>query len=282
MALERIELTAGMRANLLSLKRTSSLIDKTAARLATGLKVQSALDDPIAYFAAKGHTNRAADLSIRKDEMSEAIQTIKAANNGIESLSDMLASLKSIAQSAASAGSATEAAALETQYNDMLTQIDNLVADSFYKGKNLLNSDTLTVKFDELGDSFLDIVGFDATTTGLSLTPVAAGSWWDASVLPDGAPNTTNIDLAISAIDDGLTTLRTEAKSLSNSLSTITIRQEFTDNMIGTLEEGAANLTLADLDEEGANLLMLQTRQALAQTSLSITSQAAQGVLRLF
>jgi flagellin-like hook-associated protein FlgL len=52
--------------------------------------------------------------------------------------------------------------------------------------------------------------------------------------------------------------------------------------MINTLEDGAAKLTEADMNEEGANMLMLQTRQALGTTSLSLASQAAQSVLRLF
>jgi flagellin len=77
-------------------------------------------------------------------------------------------------------------------------------------------------------------------------------------------------------------TLRINSTELSNKLSTVTIRQDFTDKMINTLEDGAANLTNADLNEEGANLLMLQTRQSLGTTSLSMASQAAQSVLRLF
>jgi flagellin len=76
--------------------------------------------------------------------------------------------------------------------------------------------------------------------------------------------------------------VRTAAKTLSNHLSTITTRQEFTTKMINTLEDGAANLVNADLNEEGANMLMLQTRQSLGTTSLSLASQAAQSVMRLF
>jgi flagellin len=52
--------------------------------------------------------------------------------------------------------------------------------------------------------------------------------------------------------------------------------------MVNTLNTGADNLTLADMNEEGANMLMLQTRQNLGTTSLSLASQAAQAVLRLF
>ena len=78
------------------------------------------------------------------------------------------------------------------------------------------------------------------------------------------------------------TTLRTESSKLANNLSIITARQEFTQGMINILKDGAAGLTNADMNEEGANMLMLQTRQALGTTSLSLASQAAQSVLRLF
>ena len=76
--------------------------------------------------------------------------------------------------------------------------------------------------------------------------------------------------------------LRTESSKLSNNLGIITARQEFTQGMINVLRDGAAGLTNADMNEEGANMLMLQTRQALGTTSLSLASQAAQSVLRLF
>jgi len=69
---------------------------------------------------------------------------------------------------------------------------------------------------------------------------------------------------------------------MSSNLNVVTVRQDFTEKMINTLEDGAVNLTIADMNEEGANMLLLQTRQALGTTSLSLASQAAQSVLRLF
>ena len=83
MAMNNITLTSGMRANLFSLQQTQTMMETTQTRLSSGKRVNSALDDPINFFAAQGHTQRASDLAMRKDEMSEAIQTIKAANNGI-------------------------------------------------------------------------------------------------------------------------------------------------------------------------------------------------------
>ena len=78
MALGSVSLTAGMRSNLLSMQNTSALLDRTQERLSTGKKVNSALDDPVSYFAAKAHTDRASDLTVRKDGMNEGIQAIKA------------------------------------------------------------------------------------------------------------------------------------------------------------------------------------------------------------
>jgi flagellin-like hook-associated protein FlgL len=69
---------------------------------------------------------------------------------------------------------------------------------------------------------------------------------------------------------------------MSSGLSIINTRQDFVKAMVNTVTQGADNLTLADMNEEGANMLMLQTRQSLSTTALSMSAQAAQSVLRLF
>ena len=101
MALSNITLTASMRANVLALQNTQNLFNTTQTRLATGKKVNTALDNPVAYFAAKSYTDRASDLSNLKDNMNEAIQTVQAANNGISAVEDLVAQALSIANSAA-------------------------------------------------------------------------------------------------------------------------------------------------------------------------------------
>ena len=271
MAMNNITLTSGMRQNLFSLQQTQSLMETTQSRLSTGKRVNSALDDPINFFAAQGHTQRAGDLAMRKDEMSEAIQTIKAADNGISAITDMIASAKSLAQSALATNNTTERSTLSGQYNTMMTQISELRDDSGYKGTNLLDAtQSITVSFDESGDSTLAVAGQDGTG---ALNGTTATSSWASDA---------NITADIALLDTARDSLRTSSKTLSNQLSTITTRQEFTSKMINTLEDGAATLVNADLNEEGANMLMLQTRQSLGTTSLSLASQAAQSVMRLF
>ncbi|MEE9910754.1 MAG: hypothetical protein K4571_03420 [Deltaproteobacteria bacterium] len=161
----------------------------------------------------------------------------------------------------------TELGSLQARYAEMLSQIDTLAADSGYKGKNLLDSDTLSVKFE--GDHKLDVAGFNGSSAGLNIT---AATWTAGG----------DIDADITRLDDALVTLRSESSKLSGNLSVITVRQSFSTNMINTLTAGSDLLTAADANEEGANMLMLQTRQSLSTTALSLSAQAAQSVLRLF
>ena len=276
MAMQPITLTGGMRANLISLQNTNTLLEATQKRLASGKKVNSALDDPVAYFTAVAHEQRAGDLAGRKDEMSEAVQTVKAADAGIQSINTLIAAARSLATSALSADSTT-ATTLMNQFNTVRTQIDEMAADSGYKGVNLLGgtSVSLTIKFDETGASKLGITGFDGSTTGVSIS--LASGWVSGTTV-----SASTIETAITALDSAKDKLRTESSKLANNLSIITARQEFTQGMINVLKDGAAGLTNADMNEEGANMLMLQTRQALGTTSLSLASEAAQSVLRLF
>jgi flagellin-like hook-associated protein FlgL len=271
MPINDITLAGGMRANLNSLQLIAALQARTTERMATGKRVNNAVDDPSAYFAAQNHLVRASDRAARKDSMGEALQTVAAANKGIEAITSLIQQAKGLAASARSAGT-TDRATLAGQFDDLMTQIDQLSADASYKGTNLLADDTLTVEFNEDGSSSLDVVGFDATTGG-DLAITAAANDWAADA---------DIDAAVTDLNAALTTLRTNAATLSSNNGVVTARQEFVKGMINTLTEGADSLTAADVNEEGANMLALQTRQQLGVVALGLTSQAQQGILRLF
>lgn len=271
MAVNDISLTSGMRSNLLQLQGTSKLIDRTQERLSTGKQVNSALDNPTNFFAAQSHMNRASDFAVRKDGMAEGIQTAKAADAGISAINSLVEAAKGLAAAALGTANTTDRATFATQYQQLITQINTLASDSQYRGTNLLTGATLTVNFNEDATSKLEVKGFSATATALSVaTP---GSLWTS----DG-----DITLSQSHLSSASTQLRAQSKNLANNLNIITTRQNYTDAMIGTLQTGADNLTLADMNAEGANMLMLQTRQNLGTTALSLSSQAAQSVLRLF
>ena len=270
-----IALTAGMRSNLIALQNVDSMMQTTQNRLSTGKKVNSALDDPVNFFKAEDHYNRASDLAAKKDGMNEAIKTIEAANTGIEEIENLLAQMKSLASAAKTSDNTGD---LSDQYDLLISQVYYMAQDSNYGGQNLLDDDSLSVEFNEDGSNTLSVSGFSVAANG---TFTGSGS---TSVQINGSNFSTNtlIEDSISEIDAAISLLRTESQKLSSSLSTIQIRADFTTEMENTLNTGADNLTLADMNEEGANMLMLQTRQNLGTTSLSLASQAAQAVLQLF
>ena len=372
-----ISLTASMRTNLLSLQNTQSLMDQTQERLSTGKKVNSAIDNPSSYYTARSLNNRAGDLNALLDSMGQGIQTIKAANEGIESITDFVEQAKALINTArdTSASKDTEpsestgtfaatgvasaqvdltltingvsetikvndagtgenidalVADLETalqaksatfvvektaedqikisntdksvawglsgtindltfaadvkatqpndrtsaqdQYNEILKQIDMLAKDSGYKGVNLLQEEKLTVNFNEDRTSSLLVQGKKADVEGLKLPK---GADWD------NADNVA-LDEALNLVDDAINTLRNWAAEFGNNYAILQSRENFTENLVNVLTEGADKLTLADMNEESANMLALQTRQQLAINSLSLASQAAQSVLQLF
>jgi flagellin len=275
MSVSDISLTAGMRTNLLNLQNTSTLLNRTQGRLSSGKQVNSALDNPTNFFAAQNATQRASDLSDRKDGMSEAVQTVNATNAGITAITGLINAAKGVAQSALSTSDTNVQSKLAAQYDTIRSQIDNISSDSGYRGLNLLTStNTLTVNFNENASSQLNVVGFLANSSGLSLSSAGtAGGNWQA---------TSSITADAAKMDTAISTLRTNTQTLAANLNIITTRQTFTDNMINTLQTGSDNLTLADMNQEGANMLMLQTRQSLGTTSLSLSSQAAQSILKLF
>ena len=167
------------------------------------------------------------------------------------------------------------------QFNELRRQLDKLSDDASYNGVNLLKADKLKITFNEISTSLLEIQakdsagvvrGINTGATSLDI-PVA-----DAAEFSDDAL----LEARLEDLGDALTELQTQSGSFGSSLSIVQIRQEFTKSMINTLEVGADGLTLADSNEEGANLLALNTRQQLSQTALSLAAQAQQAVLRLF
>jgi flagellin-like hook-associated protein FlgL len=371
-----ITLSAAIRSNLLALQHTADLQARTQGRLATGKKVNSALDNPINFFTASALTARASDLGNLLDSVSNAIQTLNAANNGITSLTKLVQNAQAIVQqaqqsaattatytgtvsgltasssfsvtsgntitindgtntttitstgtltvqqvlTAVNGGSAnvkaelssdgkilleatgatniviggtsspaekaqfglvagtttagsvnTTRSSLASQYDAIRTQIDQLAADSGFNGVNLLNGDSLKVVFNEKNTSSLSISGVTYNSAGLGVT---------AST--NSFQTNSDINAALSNLTAALSSLRSQASSFGSSLSVVQIRQDFTKATINTLQTGADNLTLADTNEEGANLLALQTRQQLSTTALSLAAQASNSVLRLF
>ena len=160
---------------------------------------------------------------------------------------------------------------LQNQYNALLTQIDQLAGDSSYNGVNLLNGDNLKVTFNETGTSSLTI---------RRRQPQLRRPRPDGDLrhrLPGQQQHQQHHATSIRRS----TPCAARRRRFGSNLTTVQTRQDFTKNLINTLQTGSDNLVLADTNQEGANLLALQTRQQLSTTALSLSSQSDQAILKV-
>ena len=155
------------------------------------------------------------------------------------------------------------------RFESILSQIDLIAQDANYRGINLLLSDTLKTFFNESNTHFLETKGVNFTADGLGIKRT------DFNKIAD-------IEDIIESVCDALQQVRAFGTTLTNNFSIISTREAFTRETIVTLNAGAMDLTQADMNEEGANLLAMQTRVQMATTSLALASQASTSVLNLF
>ena len=273
-----ITLTASMRSNLSSLKVIQSQMDKTQERLSTGKKVNSAIDNASAYYQARSLTNRAADLDSLLDSMGQGVQTIQAANEGIEAITAFVEQMKSIAESAAAldtnaTGYDDAIAKYAVQFDAVKSEIADVAKDASYQGVNLLIGNDLKVVFNESRLNDLVVTGKNIVTE-MAIKDAVGDEGWKSGV--------EKITGSITEITTAVEKLRSFATELGNNFTIIETRQNFTEALVDVLETGADKLVLADMNEESANYLALQTRQQLAINSLALASQSAQSVLSLF
>jgi flagellin-like hook-associated protein FlgL len=165
---------------------------------------------------------------------------------------------------------------MATQFRELRDQLDKLADDASFNGINLLRGDNLKITFNETGTSELDIRSKDEQGINSSVLKLAT------NLQAEDLDSDANIDKLLGDVKSAINDVRSQSSAFGSSLSIVENRQNFSKNMINTLQTGASNLTLADANEEAANLLALQTRQQLSSTALSMASQADQAVLRLF
>jgi flagellin-like hook-associated protein FlgL len=299
-----VTLSSTARTNLLSIQNTAGLIGRTQDRLSTGLAIKSPIDDAVKYFQAKSLSDRAGDLSERKDGIDQGVSALEATLKATEGMEKLVKQMKGIVDGARSQ-SKSERIEAQNQLKELVSQVQRLVDDASYKGLNLLNASTstLSVRFSEKSDSKLDVNGVNLNASafyldsggaqlGVSATAIAADivsalgfslqlNNYDLSKASVLAVFNSKADTVLKSLDRTITNLRSKASNIANNAAILRVRLDFTKEYVNVLQGGSDKLTLADLNEEGANILALQTRQQLGIQALSLAGQAEQSILRL-
>jgi flagellin len=317
--MSNITLGAATQQNLLALQNVNADLDTTQQHLSTGLKVSSAVDDAVKFFESQSLSNRASDLTTRKDSIDQGISSVTAATQGIQSAISILQQLQGIVQSAKTE-TASQRASAATQFNTLSKQLNALLNDTSYQGLNLVNSTNtnLSLQFSSLSSSSIKIAGRNllvsslvsktaalytgalhstgsghSAGSGYSLYVTTAAVHSKASVLATNLAGvkfstavsnnqTSRFDVVYNALANAISSAQASAQSLGSNVSLLQTRLSFTSQYVTTLSGGASKLTVADVNLESTNLVTLQTRQSLAIQSLSIATSSEQAVLKLF
>jgi flagellin len=308
-----IVLSRGIRTNLLSLQDHSANLEISQQRLATGKRVNSALDNPLNYFQSDNLRQRGKDLSSMLDQMSIGVETLKITGKAIEAIQKLAESAVGILRNAASTTDNQIRNQARVSYEEIKVQINQLAQDANFNGKNLLNGGLLVttyqgaydlrVSFNETLTTQLDIQainlrasGFGAggadipagsgmfTLSGGDTAPAGGGfpARATATDYDSGTAGDATIQRDLGYLQNYINGIRGAASNFGINLTILQNRQQFAKDAILTLNVGADSLVLADQNEEGAKLLALQTRQQLSTQALSLANQADQAVLRLF
>jgi flagellin len=294
-----ISISTGLRNATYALSGINEQIEATNYRLATGKKVNSALDNAGKYFQAAGFRKDSRDFGSLLDGYNNGLRTVEKANSALTNSAKLVESAQALARQAKNINN-TDAASrdvLGTQIAVLLTQLTNLTSDAKFNGKNLLQTtavvDTLVVNtgIETTGATNVTFTGQDVRVdqaTGLNISIAGNGLAFAANVTTyalgnfTGAAGDTKLDALITAAAVALNRLQTVGSVISTNGSIVQIRQDYTKYVQRGLNQASDDLTIADINEEGVNLTSLQTKQSLSVQALSLASQSDQAILRLF
>jgi len=276
-----IVLSSAVRQNLLSLQSTADLLATTQNRLASGKKVNSALDNPTNYFTAQGLDNRASDINNLLDAIGNGVQVLQAANTGLTSLQKLVDTAKSIAnqvlqtttgytqKSSATSLAPTGAGVLATP---------GTAADLTNAGTNSLN-----------GKTFVFTPAAGAATTITVSSTVAAGNVNSIAAF-NNALTTAGLGLTASLASDGSITLTSSNDNASQTLTTGTtaaannIAISGTDTAaLVTPTGGTAGAPLADPNSQTTRAsLVTQYNNIIAQITTTSQDSSFNGINLLY
>jgi flagellin-like hook-associated protein FlgL len=261
-----IVLSASVRQNLLSLQSTASLLATTQNDLATGNKVNSALDNPTEYFTAQGLNNRASDISNLLDSINNGVQVLQAANTGITALQGLISSAQSIANQVLQAptgystkSSVTAAAITGANANNLLGPSS---ANTTAAGTVIKNDNTTAANI----------------TAATQLVGTASGTSDDlATAITDGS--TLTVDGKTITFSTGTTSTSTDANGNvtigigTGSTATVQTVLSAIDNITGATGTNASKVTAGSITlgtGTTQNLVLAGTGNAL--TALGLTA----------
>ncbi|MGF1606678.1 MAG: flagellin [Rhodothalassiaceae bacterium] len=268
---------------LQALSSTNNSLTTTQNRVSTGLEIAGVEDSSSGFIIAQNIRTDISGLDSLQFSLDNAAGALDVAISAGETVSNLLIEAREIALAATDNGLAADSrAALEDDYQAILSQIDAVVASAEFNGVNAVNTtatEAITAVINLAGGFAGDtFAGNNITVDGVDLT-VSGGT---LNITFSGLGSVNSAQSALTEIDAASSALNTVLAGFGAASTQIELQQEFFSNLQDTLTVGVGNIVDADLAVESANLQALQVQQQLGLTALSIANAAPSAVLALF
>ena len=282
----------GARIALQNLTRVTELLEETQRRVATGLEVSSAKDNPALFALAQKQRAELGSIESVQQGIRIGVSTVDLAVAAGESITDVLVEMRAIASQAADPSlSAADVDLLEEQYVELRDQLTRLVDTAEIGGRNLLASGAsdLVVVAGPDGATTITVSAQDLSVGGANVTVSTSADPFAAVADDPGTPGVdesmTSSEVAqaeITAIEASIDAVSSALGQLGAGARSLELQNNILTRVSDALEISIGNLVDADLARESSKLQALQVQQQLAIQTLSIANAAPNAILALF
>ena len=259
-------------AALRTLSKISNELATAQNRVASGLRVSSALDDSAAFALAQGIRGELKAIAAVSQGLDKTKGVAKVALAGATGVSELLGDLRAnLTEMSSSSLTSAQRNILSSDFNELMSQAGNFILDASFNNINMLTDSAANVTtLSNLSGGSLTLNAQDLQTSAESLAAASVST--AAASLAAISNEFASLE---EAVNSALGVLGADVRSLE-------LQTDFLDSISDATEEGLGDIVDADLAREGARLTALQVQQQLAVQTLGIVNSAPQALLALF
>ncbi len=257
---------------LQNLNQVNTRLDSVQNRVSTGLKVNSAIDDASSFAIAQGVRGNLKAYEAVSQGLSNGRGVAAVTLAGATAISNLLGDIQKKITEGQNAGNSTEQQAiLNSDFRNLITQINTFVTNSSYNGRNLLSAASTSINV---------IANVDGST--LTIRSNSAFSVQSANLGAQNLSTTIGAARALSALFDATSVINTVLGNLGADTRTLNFQDDFVSKLVDATNEGLGSIVDADLAKESSRLQALQVQQQLSVTTLNIANGNSRNLINLF
>ncbi len=272
--LSRINTNIGALNALKALRDANSNLAMHQLRIATGKRINQAGDDPAGLVFAKNLESKTRGLVVARDNIGDVSNLVSTAEGGMQSINEILLVMKEkVLQAASDTLGTDERTAVESQLDQLASEVDDIVNTTQWGGQKLLDG-TFTSKQFQVGQGSTDTLSFSVSqnhgATGLGVN--------DAALAVD---STSNASTALAAVNAAITTVNSSLQTLGSTQLRVGIKEGNISTAINNQLATHNRIMNADMAQEQVELVKYSLLSQAATAMLAQANAAPQGVMRL-